>query len=272
MENHKVARLVVVGNPSELKLKNLLVKFISKAKNKHFDFVITPGGFLSFEFPYELEDYDTDIENIDKKQLKLIQAKAEEKIAHFFSRLKNDDFQKLKEIADYFTIGIDGSNETGSKSIELITIYNLKEEKTIRWTGKFYPTEYQKRSLIKFNSLDSHFIELNDQKVMILGCHDLNVYSPRGQAMTKPGSYKRQVSEIFRSKCEKFKPDIILQHPHTTDTPNTWNAAWRKVEKDLPNVKHFASGIKYFNWDDEARDSLENVLEKTKKGDVVDYY
>lgn len=271
MESHKIARLVVEGDPSETKLKNLIAKFISKAKNRHFEFVITPGGFLSFDFPEGLDD-DIDIDNINEKQLQLLQKEAEEVIFSFFGRLKDDDFQKLKKIADYFTIGIDGSNESGSRHIELIAVYNLKKEKVIRWTGKFYPTEYQKRSLIKFNDLDSHFIELNSQKIMILGCHDLNVFSPRGQAMVKPSSYKSQVSERFRSKCEMFKPEIILQHPHTTDSPNIWNQPWRKVEKELSSVKHFASGIKYYNGDEEPRGLLDDVLEKTKKGDVVDYY
>lgn len=270
MESHKIARLIVEGDPNETKLKNLIAKFISKAKNRHFDFVITPGGFLSFDFPEGLDD-DIDIDNINEKQLQLLHKEAEEVISDFFGRLKDDDFQKLKKIADYFTIGIDGSNESGSRHIELIAVYNLKKEKVIRWTGKFYPTEYQKRSLIKFNDLDSHFIELNSQKIIILGCHDLNVYSPRGQAMAKQGGYKKQVADKFRSKCEMFKPEIILQHPHTTDSPNIWNQPWRMVEKELSSVKHFASGIKYHNGDEEPRGLLVDVLEKTKKGDVIDY-
>lgn len=145
MESHKIARLIVEGDPNETKLKNLIAKFISKAKNRHFDFVITPGGFLSFDFPEGLDD-DIDIDNINEKQLQLLHKEAEEVISDFFGRLKDDDFQKLKKIADYFTIGINGSNESGSRHIELIAVYNLKKEKVIRWTGKFYPTEYQKKS------------------------------------------------------------------------------------------------------------------------------
>ena len=142
----------------------------------------------------------------------------------------------------------------------------------IRWTGKFYPTEGQKRRLIKFNNLDSHFIELNNQKIMILGCHDLNVYSPRGQAMVKPGGYKKEIADAFKSKSKEFQPDIILQHPHTTDTPNIWNLAWKTVEKELPNTQHFASAIKYHNWNGKPRRKLDLVLEKTKKGDVIDFF
>lgn len=271
MENHKIARLVVVGDPNETKLKNLVAKFISKAKNRHFDFVITPGGFLSFDFPEGLDYDDIDIEKIKEKQLQLLQKKAEEVISNFFDRLKDDNIQKLKMIADYFTIGIDGFNANKSRHIELIAIYNLKEEKVIRWTGKFYPTEGQKRKLIKFNDLDSHFIKLNNQKIVILGCHDLKVYSPRGQSVAKPGGYKKQVADKFKKQCKAFKPDIILQHPHETSSPNVWNLEWHKVERDLPSVKHFASGINYYKEYDK-RDDIDKVLEKTRRGDVVDFY
>jgi hypothetical protein len=62
-----------------------------------------------------------------------------------------------------------------------------------------------------------------------------------------------------------------LHHPHTTDTPNIWSLAWKTVEKELPYVKHYASGIKYYNDGHRPRGKLTKVLEKTKKGDVIDF-
>jgi len=118
--------------------------------------------------------------------------------------------------------------------------------------------------------LKTHFIEINKQEVLILGCHDLNVYNPRGQAKALPDSDKKVTSEKFRKMCKQFKPDIVLHHPHSTDTPNIWNLAWKTLEKELPNVKHYASGILY-DYDPKPRGSLEKVLEKTKKGDVIDF-
>jgi hypothetical protein len=97
------------------------------------------------------------------------------------------------------------------------------------------------------------------------------VYSPRGQANANPNGWKKKLADNFKKECKNFNPSIILQHPHTTDTPNIWNLAWRTVEKELPNVKHFASGIKYYNHFG-VRDKIEKVLEKTKKGDVTDFY
>lgn len=276
--HHKIARLVVTGkqydkygNPNYSKLEKLIDKFLaSEYNNKTYEFILTPGGFLTFEFPDSLQ-YDLDISKAEKQSVSLLQKEANSVIVEFFARLNTTIFKRLRETANYFTIGIDGFNPLNYQHIELVAVYDLKKGKVIKWTGKFYPTENQKKDLIKINDLDTHFLELNNQRVLILGCHDLNVFSPRGQATANPDGWKKQLADRFKILCKKFNPEIILQHPHTTDTPNIWNLAWRTVEKELPNVEHFASGIKYFNWDGPPRDTLDRVLYKTKKGDVIDY-
>lgn len=277
--NHKIARLVVTGkqydkdgNPNFTKLEKLIEKFLSTEFGKnHFEFILTPGGFLTFEFPAELQR-DLDISKAEKQNIPQLQKAANNVITDFFGGLQSTVFKKLKETADFFTIGIDGFNPTNDQSIELVAVYDLGKEKVTNWTGKFYPTEEQKKDLIKINNLDTHFIELNNQKIVILGCHDLNVFSPRGQAAANPNGWKKQLADKFKVYCKEFNPEIILQHPHWTDTPNIWNVAWRTVEKELPNVKHFASGIKYYNKNGDVRGDIDKVLEKTKKGDVIDFY
>ena len=278
--NHKIARLVVTGkqydkdgNPNFKKLEKLIEKFLSTEFGKnHFEFILTPGGFLTFEFPAELQR-DLDISKAEKQNIPQLQKAANNVITDFFGGLQSTVFKKLKETADFFTIGIDGFNPTNDQSIELVAVYDLGKEKVTNWTGKFYPTEEQKKDLIKINNLDTHFIELNNQKIVILGCHDLNVFSPRGQAAANPNGWKKQLADKFKVYCKEFNPEIILQHPHWTDTPNIWNVAWRTVEKELPNVKHFASGIKYYNnRNGVVRGDIDKVLEKTKKGDVIDFY
>ena len=275
---HKIARLIVTGkqydkygNPNISKLEKLIEKFLATEYQKRtYEFILTPGGFLTFDFPDSLQ-HDLDIVKVEEQNISQLQKSANNVITDFFGDLQPTIFKKLKETVDFFTIGIDGFNPTNYQSIELVAVYDLKKEKVIYWTGKFYPTEGQKNDLIKINNLDTHFIELNNQKVVILGCHDLNVFSPRGQATANPNGWKKQLADRFKSSCKKFNPEILLQHPHTTDTPNIWNLAWRTVEKELPNVKHFASGIKYYNRNG-VRGDIDKVLEKTKKGDVTDFY
>lgn len=275
---HKIARLIVTGkeydkdgNPDYIMLEKLIETFISKVYMKQqFEFILTAGGFLTFEFPESLR-YNIDISEAEDKKVFLFQSEANLVITNFFKNLPKDSYEKLKKIADYFTLGIDGFNPINRQKIELVAVYNLKLEKVIWWTGKFYPRSEEERTLVKIKDLTTHFLVLNNQNIAILGCHDLNVYSPRGQANANPEGWKKMTAVRFKKLCNQFNPDIILQHPHTTDTPITWNVAWRTVEKELPNVRHFASGIKYFNKNG-VRGDLNKVLEKTKKGDVVDFY
>lgn len=274
---HKIARLIVTGkdydehgNPYLSRLMTLIEKFVFKYHGKHqFEYVVTPGGFLTFNFPPNIR-YGISVSYAEKHLIPVLQQEADKVINGFFKSLSTDLYIKLKEIVDYFTIGIDGKNPTNKQHIEFVAVFDLKQEKVIHWTGKFYPTEQQKKDLIKINDLNTHFIKLNHQNLLILGCHDLNVFSPRGQATASPDGWKKQVAERFKRKCKEFDPDIVLQHPHSTDTPNIWNAAWRELERELPNVKHFASGINYSNKTG-VRASLNSVLQKTQKGDVIDF-
>jgi len=275
--NRKIARLIVTekeyddkGNPYYDRLLLLIQNFISTFYGKsHFEFIITAGGFLTFKFPEGLR-YGISIPYIEKFQIQIFQDEAYKTINGFIKQLSPATFKQFQEIANYFTIGIDGYNPINKQKIELVGVYDLKNEDVIRWTGKFYPTEQQKNDLIKITDLTSHFIELNNQKVLILGCHDLNIYSPRGQAAANPEGWRRKTAEKFKKLCKEFNPDIVLQHPHRTDTPNIWNAAWSTLDKELPSVKHFASGINYSNKKG-VRANLDDVLIKTKKGDVIDF-
>ena len=276
LKKHKIARLVVTGKqydecgkPNYSELEKLIDKFLaSEYNNTTYEFIVTPGGFLTFDFPDSLQ-YKLNISKAEEESVSLLQEEAKTEIEKFFKRINSLTFKKIKETAVYFTIGIDGSN-TAKRKIELVAVYDLKEEEVIKWTGKFYPTptEVQKRNLIKINDLDTHFIELNNQKVVILGFHDLNVFSPRGQSVAK--EKKRKLANDFKNLCKKFEPEIILQHPHTTDVPRIWNSAWQAVIKELPSVKHFASGIKYYRKEG-TRGDIGKVLEKTKRGDVKDF-
>lgn len=275
---HKIARLVVTGkqydkygNPSFSKLEKLIEKFlVTEYPKRTYEFILTPGGFLTFSFPESLQ-YDLDIGEAEMQSITLLQKEANTVVVSFFKSLNPNTFNKLQETASYFTIGIDGFNRVNNQRIELVAVYDLKNAKVSNWTGKFYPTEREKINLIKINDLETHFLTLNNQRVLILGCHDLNVFNPRGQATAKQNGWKKQLANNFKTQCKKFKPEIILQHPHTTDTPNIWNLAWRTIEKDLPFVEHFASGIKYYR-ENGVRSDINKVLNKTKKGDVLDFY
>ncbi len=279
---HKIARLVVTekqysktnGKAINNRLQSVIRRFLKKEYGKStYEFILTPGGFLIFDFPESI-DYVADYKDPEQETITLLQKKANKEIVSFFKGLTPGVFKQLQKTADYFSIGIDGYSRGGYQRIELVAIYDLKKKKVIHWTGKFYPVGYQESSLIRFNDLDTHFIELNNQRVMLLGCHDLTVYSPRGRAAANPDGWRYKLGTEFRSAAKKFKPEIVLQHPHFTDTSATWKQSWNQLAKELPGVKHYASGINYSTnaKGNKKRQNIDTVLNRTMKGDVTDFY
>jgi len=276
IENHKIARLVLTsrlfdkkGNFRQSAIDKGMNAFLSQThKKKHFEFLVMAGGALFGIWPDNLVN-GYSIENLEGKHFKRFLDAGTDVLSYFLEEAFKNSFNKLKDTVDYLTIGVDIHNPENYQHVELVGLADLKED-DIFWTGKFYPTESQKKDLVKIKELKSHFFTINNQNVVILGCHDLNVYNPRGQANANPDSWKRKVADDFKKQCAKFKPDIILHHPHSTDTPNIWNLAWKTIEKELPSVKHYASGI-FYPKEFDPRGSLDKVLEKTKKGDVEDF-
>ncbi|RLI80573.1 hypothetical protein DRP05_00010 [Archaeoglobales archaeon] len=117
-----------------------------------------------------------------------------------------------------------------------------------------------------FSKKQSHFMTFND-KVMVLGCRDLNIFNRRSIATSK--GWRKEINTRFREIAVDFKPSVVLHHPHYTDSKYTWLAAWKNLERELPSVKHYASSSIYFR-DGGERSSLDEVINNTKKGDVMD--
>ncbi|MBL7770549.1 MAG: hypothetical protein JNK20_16340 [Flavipsychrobacter sp.] len=275
---HRIARLVLTSKQynknGALNLSKLykLLALLSKDINQYeFDFLITPGGLLQFEFP-SMERKDLSIKELEEDLPNNFPNEAKGAINDFIHSIDKGTFIKLQNSIRYISLGIDGKNDYNKKHVELVVLYDLQKKAIKHWTGKFYPTEKQESKLVKFINPESHFVRINKKNIVIIGCHDLNVFNPRGQASLSHDSDKAKASKKFVQSCRKYKPDIILHHPHTTDTPNTWNLSWKEVEKRLPSVQYYASGIKYYNSNGSPRSSLQKVLEKTKKGDVIDFY
>ena len=71
------------------------------------------------------------------------------------------------------------------------------------------------------------------------------MYNPRGYANQDPAGTRRKRCDKFRRMCRQFSPMIVVQHPHSTDSPNIWRTAWAGLRDDLPTVQCWASGIYY---------------------------
>ncbi len=189
--NPSLARIVIAGDwGGELDTsKNILHKICDKwPQNKKVDCLITCGAFLTFDWLHSVTDVGNN-KNPSKEVLDLLTALA---IKHCELLLDDDLRKRLNNYTDYLTIGIDSYKDKISLSkvsirqlhIEIVTLLDLKTNRYFL-TGKSYPTAGQENGLVRFQDLETHFVDLPIGKVLILGCHDLNVFSPRGKVTTK---------------------------------------------------------------------------------------
>ena len=263
-----IGRIVIKGEwrrkPSSARniLRSVTVR--ARAQGLHFRYLITCGGFLHFPWPKSMPVVD-DPKYPSAAILKDLTKCAKQECERV---IKGSLLQELKNVTRYLTIGIDSVDPRSPQHAELVALVDLKVSKYY-WTGKIYPHASQEKDLIRFSDLDSHFLNLQGERVMMLGCHDLNLFSPRAEAVA--GRWRSQLIKEFRRHAKHFKPTIVLQHPHSSDSPNVWNLAWKTLEKELRSVEHYASAGLYYNGGWRCRGKLKDVLRKTKRGNVVDY-
>lgn len=266
-----IGRIVLACDPAprctNTRLLTMFDRVAANCGNAHVTFLITPGGFLRFAWPKQLADWVD--ENRQEEALRVLTTTAERTIKAFMSALPRSTVRNLRKLAAYLTIGIDSDNEVNGQHVELVAILDLRHMNIVHWTGKSHPVNWQAHTLIRVRDLTSHFCRLGRHRIIILGCHDLNLFSPRSEANAQ-GWKLTNIREFWRL-AKSFRPDVILQHPHTTDTPNIWNLSWKTVEKRLQSVKHYASGIRYVNRQQQERSDLTTVLTRTRKGSVVDF-
>jgi hypothetical protein len=165
------------------------------------------------------------------------------------------------------TIGVDLMSN--AEHVELVAVIDCGSREIVRWTGKSYPTGNQEALLVQVSDVSSHLLEIEDEKVLVLGCHDLNMFSARARANQSPHGVRRRRCDEMANATAHFKPTIVLQHPHSTDTPNIWRMPWACLAREYPSVRAYASGIGYFRWNGTPRRPLGEVLAGTRSEDGV---
>jgi hypothetical protein len=281
-KNPVLARVIIAGRwdgkPEEA--KSLLEDIHEKwPRGKRVKFILTCGGFIQFSWLKEISRCA--IGNNKHPNSKAVEtlAKEAEKYAKFVLSDGLDD--KMGQLTDFITLGIDSHKEKISTTrnyisqphIELVFLINLKNKK-FYWTGKSYPTTKQQNGLVRNSDLRNHFVELeNVGKVMILGCHDLNMFSNRN--WKKTGEWRKEIKTKFRTLAKKEKPIYVLHHPHTTVNVRTWLNAWSSLRKMLPSGEQCAGAGRYYEPDKEPSrwDKLDDVLKTTKceRTDTIDF-
>lgn len=265
-----VGRLVVQG-PAGFKPtqgEQILCKTLDRSwpKDTIVDFLVTPGGFLQTEIKERWQQncgWTSQPDDIDA----FVEWSKNSVDRMLTDRLFASAAGKVKLLS----IGSDVSLSDGTHA-ELIFVLDVAKRTIIHWTGKSYPTSGQERSLVQVTNLDTHFTTLTGHRVMILGCHDLNMFSARTRANQNPKGVRRKRCDAMAKLTRRFKPTVVLQHPHSTDSPKIWSTPWACLARDYPSVKVWASGICYHNPEDDCRADLNKVLSGTSSGEdaVID--
>lgn len=264
-EEVTVVRVIAKGRTPErpkAEEKMLLDVFDTRwPQRQHAKFVITPGGFVHGTFPRDWRGR-AGWESRPSDAVPLFEA-AEKQVAAVVTPRVLD---AARGKADVLTIGIDLFDDRDPTHAELVGVFDVARRKLVGWTGKSYPTGDQQDTLVHVRDLDTHLFEIAGERVLVLGCHDLNMFSPRGHANQSPDGVRRRRCDEMKRKVAQFKPTVVLQHPHSTDTPNIWRLPWLTLAKMAPSVTCWASGIGYYNWNGKPRADLQRVRELTAGG------
>lgn len=271
-----IARIIIIGfwRGDPLEAKNILNKVCEVWPiNKRVKILITCGGFIEFGWPKNITRKDIgDNKNPNEKAVEELIRIAEEKLKKV---LDDKLMDKLSQFTDYITIGIDSSKEKisttynyiGNLHIELVCVIDLKN-KEFYWTGKSYPTSKQENGLVRITDLESHFIDLkNVGKVMILGCHDLNLFNNRNLKGT--GEWRKSIKFKFRELAKKEKPKVVLHHPHTTESRRVWINGWNGLIREIKSVEIYAGAGRCPHV--ECEYVLNDILLSTKRGGTLDF-
>ena len=267
---NEIARLVVNGWPSSnhKTLERWLFRTITKLKDegKRTKFLITPGGFALGAFPKDWNNPHGWDSSDDLSQLIACATPVVDQVVSM--RV----IKAARNVVRYITLSIDLRSLQTPLHAELIAVIDLRQSiivnrsftilKIVGWTGKSYPTMNQENNLIHVTDPKTHLFNLGNDRLIVLGCHDLNIFNGRSLANQKPGGNRHRRSRSMLEAFYKFNPTHIIQHPHGTDTWRSWNQSWNKVSRTFPNAC-WASAITYAAKQGSPRASLKDVLART---------
>ena len=275
-----VVRIVVKGCPSTRseetnvrRARNMLLRaFGDNIWPGNAMFAVTPGGFVKAPFP---DPWDGkrgwSSGAADFRALVPYARKAVDEV------LTPQVLDAARGRANFLTLGVDLNDRSGKRKMdrksrgthaELVAIVDVERGKPVWWTGKSYPVSWQEGSLVQEADLESHLFNCGSERVLVLGCHDLNMFSKRARSNMKPGSHRYVRSRRMRKLAKDFSPTMILHHPHSTDSPRIWSTAWSGARKFLPRDsggEHvWASGIAHYSGGGKLRGKLCDVRRATR--------
>ena len=273
-----IVRIVVDGSPPPnfVEVRKMLLRaFGDTIWRGKASFALTPGGFIQAPFPENYHGgHGWDSRPGDFRKL----------VPHAHKVLKRiltaEVLSAARDRADFLTLGIDLNRDKGKHKMdrlprgihaELVAVVETASGEVMRWTGKSYSLGWQEKTLVHETDLGSHLLRCGKERVLVLGCHDLNMFSNRSYANQKPDGPRRERCNRMRQLAREFRPTVILDHPHSTDSPRIWSTAWGGLLQLLSRqgdrkAVSYASGIGYYNDLENPRRELRDVLAGTSCG------
>jgi hypothetical protein len=217
------------------------------------------GGFVEFEWPKDSIGRHTDFDEL------VVEAQAACNVI-LTARVR----QSLRRTTKFLSLGMDArwGEDYRQPHAELVVLVDL-DRNHYYWSGKSYPTLGQRRTLIPAR-IESHAIEVNGERILLLGCHDLTAFNPRAMSTSKGAHF--QLGEKMRTLARKHKPSLVLQHPHVTDTARSWRSPWLNLARDLTSVKKWMGAGRFVGRgpNGQHRGQLDRVLRDTASEATVD--
>jgi hypothetical protein len=228
-----------------------------KAKKQTTKFLITPGGFSLGAFP---DNWNKGLGwQSSEGCLELLLPYA---IPVADQVISERVIKAAKNTVKYITLNVDLRAETTAAHAELVAVFDVNARKIVGWTGKSYPTMKQENKMVHITNPATHLFDLGEDRAIILGCHDLNIFNGRARANQKVGGPRHKRCQEMLECFQDFNPTHVIQHPHGTDTWKSWNASWRQVNKTFPGAS-WASAITYAAGSGKCRAPLKEVLSRT---------
>lgn len=140
--------------------------------------------------------------------------------------LVSPDVRELaRGVVDHLVIGVDIWPTPADKPYgETACLYDVAEGTIRVITGKSYPNTGQQDDLIRNPDLASHVVDVGDERLAVLVCHDLAAWHPRGKKYSK--GEREQTWRAIRVAVTDARPTLAVQLPHTVRTVRTWAPAW----------------------------------------------
>lgn len=263
-----IARLVIDGRPplDASVAESVLFDALSTAwpRGIRARFLLLPGGAVSAPWPTAWRGHVGWASTPSDVVVLVEEAK---RIA---PRLLSSRVRKAaRGKIDALAFGIDFQRDaTTGATAELIVLHHVASGRLVV-TGKSLPYSNQ-RALVRFSDLRSHFTTVDGERVMMLGCHDLNLFSRRARSRQADRGVLSIVRDEMDHEVETFRPTVVLQLPHGTDTARTWTPSWNALREQAPTIREWASGIAFFNPTPgrDQRSTLDKVLARTRGPDA----